>query len=343
MFLYGEDNERVPPPDHPLEYYDVGARLDTDAPAERVGDGIYAIDTLCVRPRMDASHLIVDQGRAAFVDTGSSHSAPRLMRALSALQLDAAAVDYILLTHVHLDHAGGAGRLAALLPQAQVLVHPRGAPHLCDPARLIAATRAVYGARRYAKMYGAVLPVPARRIRAVEDGERVQVGRRTLQFMHTPGHALHHLCIALPETREIFSGDTFGISYRELDSAAGRFIFATTTPTQFDPRQLDASIDRLLRLRPEAIYLTHYSRVGDVARLGADLRADIAALAAIAKSAAGAPARKSALAARLFEHWSRRLDVHGYAGDAGRRHALLDMDIDLNAAGLDAWLARIAS
>lgn len=310
---------------------------------EPVGDGIYAIDTHYVREKLDASHLIVDHGHAAFVDTGTAFAAPALVASLGELGLSSEAVDYIILTHVHLDHAGGVGRLAKFLPRAQVIVHPRGAPHVADPGKLIAATRAVYGASQYETIYGEITAVPADRIVAAGDGERIALGRRTLEFLHTPGHALHHLCIVDRDTREVFSGDTFGISYRDLDTAVGAFIFATTTPTQFDPAQLHESVDRLLALEPPAIYLTHYSRVREIARLGLDLHADIDAHVAIARRAASSPDRTRELTERIFEHWSRRLDEHGFPADARRRHEVLDVDAALNAAGLDAWLSRIRS
>lgn len=303
--------------------------------------GIHAIDTEYVRPRMDASHLIVDSGRAAFVDTGTSLSVPRLLAALAACGLAAEAVDFIILTHIHLDHAGGAGRLAESLPAARVLVHPRGAAHLSQPERLVAATKAVYGEHAFRAHYGEIVPIAAERITAVGEGERVTLGGRDLSFMHTPGHALHHLCVVDGAADCVFAGDTFGVSYRELDTDRGEFIFATTTPTQFDPAQLHASIDRILALEPRAVYLTHYSRVVDIERLGADLHADIDAFVAIARRSSGTVDPVSAIRARLFEHLSARLDAHGFAGGAADRHAVLDGDIDLNAAGLAAWLARV--
>lgn len=310
-------------------------RMNTDL--TRVGDGLYAIDTHHLRPRLDASHLIVDGGRAVFVDTGPSAAVPRLCAALQALGLEPDAVEAILVTHVHLDHAGGVGRLAAALPRAKVIVHPRGAPHLIDTSRLVAATRAVYGAEHFERVYGEMRAVPADRIVIAEDGHRLAIGRRHFELLHTPGHALHHLSAVDPDTREVFSGDTFGVSYREFDTAAGAFIVSTTTPSQFDPPQLLGSIDRLLGLRPSAIYLTHYSRVDDVPRLGAELKADVEAMVEIARAAAPPG---EALAARIFAHWSRRLDAHGFPADPDRRHALLDGDAALNAAGLEAWLSR---
>ena len=180
-------------------------------PCERVGEGVFSIDTEYVRPRMDASHLIVDRGRAAFVDVGTFFSVPNLLAALTAQELDVDAVDYILLTHIHLDHAGGAGRrLAEALPRARVLVHPRGAKHLVDPSALIAATRAVYGGARFEKEYGSIAAVPAARV----DGRwrtaiACDLGRRTLEFLHSPGaYAAPPGCILRAAMRPLFSPAT---------------------------------------------------------------------------------------------------------------------------------------
>jgi glyoxylase-like metal-dependent hydrolase (beta-lactamase superfamily II) len=306
-----------------------------------VGSGVYAVDTETVRPLADASYLIVESGRAAFVDTGTHHSVPNLLKALAALDLDADQVDYILLTHVHLDHAGGAGRLAAALPGARVIVHPRGATHLANPERLVAATKAVYGESAFAAQFGDIIPIAAGRIKTVEDGERLALGARVLEFLYTPGHALHHLCIADRESREVFTGDTFGISYRETDTAAGEFIFPTTTPAQFDPDQLHASISKVAQLEPECAYLTHYSRVGDIGELAGDLHADVDAFMRIAREAGRGADRIGRMERAMFRHLAGRLDAHGFAADEALRHAVLDGDVTLNCAGLDAWLARI--
>ena len=309
-------------------------------PNDRIGDGVITVDTEYLRPRMDASHLIVSDGRAAFVDAGTAFSVPNLLAALAAQHLDTDAVEYLFLTHIHLDHAGGAGQLAAALPRARVVVHPRGAPHLIDPTTLIAASKAVYGEARFTREYGEILPIPAARLDIAEDGRRIGLGRRTLHFIHTPGHALHHLCIVDRDSAEVFSGDTFGVSYREFDTAAGEFIFPTTTPTQFDPDQLHASVERILGFKPTSVYLTHYSRVGQPDKLGRDLHADIDAFVAMARRAAESRNRVEALEALLFEYLSERLSAHGCALDAAERHALLDGDVALNAAGLFAWLSR---
>jgi len=309
---------------------------------ELVGTGIFAVDTLHVRARADAGYLLVEDGRAAFIDTGTHRSAPNFLETLAALEIEPGCVEYILLTHIHLDHAGGAGRLAAALPRARVAVHPRGAAHLVDPSRLLTATKAVYGDDVFAAEFGDSLPIPSARILALEDGQRIRLGARTLEFIYTPGHALHHVCIVDRDRGEVFSGDTFGISYREFDTVAGEFIFPTTSPAQFDPDQLHASVTRIAAIDPRVVYLTHYGRVGHVDKLAADLHADIDALVGIARAAAAVPDRVTRMRAEIYRHWCGRLSAHGFCAEDGVRRGLLDNDAALNAAGLDAWLRRIA-
>jgi glyoxylase-like metal-dependent hydrolase (beta-lactamase superfamily II) len=303
-------------------------------------DGVTSIDTHYVRRRLDASHLIVHQGRAAFVDTGTALAVPRLLAALEARGIARDAVDWVLLTHIHLDHAGGAGALAEMLPNARVAVHPRGAAHIADPARLIRATRQVYGDAVYERLYGEIRPVPAGRLVVTEDRARLALAGRPFEFLHTPGHALHHQAIVDLETDAVFAGDTFGVSYRELDVDGRAFILPATTPTQFDPGQLADSVRRIVALKPRAIFLTHYSRVTEVERLAAALESDLEAYVELGRRHRDEAARGERLAAALFRLHSDALDRHGYRGDESHRHALLDDDIRLNVEGLIGWLER---
>ena len=305
-----------------------------------VGNGVYRIDTEYLRPGLAASHLVVDDGHAAFVDTGAAPAHPRLMQALTELGLAPDQVDYVFLTHVHLDHAGGAGQLMRALPRARAVLHPRGAPHMVDPAKLIAGTVAVYGDTMYRELYGEIVPVAAERMILANDGDRIALGSRTFELLDTPGHARHHYCAHDLDHDDIFSGDTFGISYRDFDTAAGAFIFPTTTPVQFDPAALHSSVDRLMARRPRRMVLTHFGPVGDLERLSGDLHADIDEFVAVARRHAGVPERADRIAEDMFAYLSARLDSHGFARDEELRHQLLDPDIRLNTQGLEVWLAR---
>ncbi len=304
--------------------------------------GITAIDTEYVRPLMDASHLLVHGGRAAFIDTGTAHCVPDLLEVLDLKGIDRADVDYVFLTHVHLDHAGGAGELMQHLPNATAVLHPRGACHMAEPEKLIAGTIAVYGEKTYRALYKEIVPIDANRIVVVEDGDSLELGGRRFDFIHTRGHANHHYCVIDPEASGIFSGDSFGVSYRELDTPRGEFIFPTTTPVHFDPDAAHEAIERLLGYKPQAIYLTHYSRVIELERLGRDMHESLDAFVALARTYAKSDERRKNIQSAMREFLWRRLDEHGFPTDEDRRQAIVGKDIELNTMGLEVWLDRQA-
>lgn len=302
-----------------------------------VGEGVYAIDTDYIRPQLDASHLLVSDGAAAFIDTGVNDSVPQLLSTLAELSLSPEDVTHVLLTHIHLDHAGGAGLLMQALPNATLVVHPRGSRHMADPTRLIAGSKAVYGEERYRALYGDIQPIDADRIHTTEDGERLTVGGRTLEFIHTPGHAKHHHCIVDLDASAVFTGDTFGLSYRVFDVEGRPFVFPTTTPVHFDPAAMHASIDRIMSYGPKAAYLTHYSRVETLPRLAAALHQDVDAFVELTGQTADADDPQSALEAALRTYLNARLDSHGAIEDVAVRETWLMFDIILNAQGLRFW------
>ena len=302
--------------------------------------GIHTLDTAFQRDHFDAAYLLVENGRGAFIDCGTSHAVPRLLAAVEHAGLTVDAIDWLILTHVHLDHAGGAGALMQQLPNAKLLAHPRGAPHMIDPTRLIAGATAVYGEAEMARSYGRIVPVPAERVVVAEDGHRLSLAGRELLCIDTPGHARHHLCVWDAASRGWFSGDTFGLSYRELDSAQGAFIVPTTSPVQFEPEALHASIERLMQHTPEAMYLTHYGRVENAPKLAADLHVQIDAMTAIARACDGRADRHRALVAALSELYLERARAHGCRLDDADVLRVLEMDIELNAQGLACWLDR---
>ena len=304
-----------------------------------VGDGIVAVDTLYMRPSADASHLVVSDGRAAFVDTGTNASVPLLLDALAQQDLEPGNVDYVFLTHVHLDHAGGAGALMQALPNARCVIHPRGAPHMADPAKLIAGTQGVYGKEKAFELYGDIVPIDARRIIEAGDEDSFSFGGREVRALHTEGHARHHYCLHDPQSRGVFTGDSFGISYRDLDTENGEFIFPTSTPPHFEPTEAHKAVDRIMAQDPEKLYLTHYSRVDDVGRLANDMHECLDGFVAIARKHQDSDDRQALIRDDLFEFLGNRLVAHGY--DKGREAmwSLLQHDMNLNAQGLDAWLS----
>lgn len=303
------------------------------------GNGIVAFDAGYVRPILAAIHMVVEKGRVAVIDTGSNDSLPNSLAALKRLGLSEEAVDYVMLTHIHLDHAGGAGAMMRAFPNAKLVVHPRGARHMAEPSKLVAGVCAVYGKEYVDQVYGEIVPIPAERIIEAPHQHVVSLAGRELLCLDTPGHARHHICIVDRKTGGIFSGDMFGLSYREFDLDGRPFIFPTTTPTQFEPEAMRHSIDLLLEFKPEAIYLTHYSRVTDVPRLGRDLlrRLDAHVEIALQEKAAGRQ-RHERIRGRLTDYLLSEVKEHGCTLSRDKVVELWATDLELNAQGLGVWL-----
>ncbi len=303
------------------------------------GDGISAVDSGYIRPMLDAIHLVVEQGRVAIVDTGSAHSLPRVVAALGTKGLGAEQVDWVLLTHVHLDHAGGAGAFMREFPNARLGVHPRGGRHMADPSRLWEGAVAVYGESEAVRLYGTLEPVAKDRIVEMPHGSNFRLANREFMVLDTPGHARHHLSIVDSRTGHIFAGDTFGLSYRELDQDGRQFVMPTSSPVQFDPDAEHRTLELLLSHRPEAIYVTHYSQLRNVARLAEDMHRQVDALAEIGRRFRTAgPQRhrlmRDAIIERVFAEGRR----HGWRHSREKVLDVLGLDIDLNAQGLASWI-----
>lgn len=301
--------------------------------------GISAIDSGYQRPLLGAIHLIVEGDRAAVIDTGANSSVPRVLEALRDKGLGPEHVDYVILTHVHLDHAGGAGLLLSKLPNAMLTVHPRGARHMVDPGELIAGTVAVYGEAATRRTYGDIVPVPRERIVETAHQSTLKLNGRELVFLDTPGHARHHVCVLDPRSGHLFAGDTFGLSYRELDYDGHQFVFPTSSPVQFDPDAEHRSLDLIVSLKPGAIYVTHYGQVRDIARMGDDMHRLVEAHEQLARR------ERNAGAAR---HERLKAGIRQLVLDEARRYGwrlpreqVLEVfagDIELNAQGLGVWL-----
>ena len=311
---------------------------------QEVADGVYCIETGLYRHGLAACYLVRAGDRLAFVDTGTTNSVPGMLDVISTLGLVPENVDYVIPTHVHLDHAGGSGALMSRCPNAQLVVHPNGAAHMIDPSRLAAGAIAVYGEQEFARYFGELLPIPEGRVIAADDGMTIDLNGRLLTFIDTPGHANHHGCIFDERTGGFFTGDTFGISYRELDTPGGPLLFAPTTPVAFDPDAWQESLDKILGFNPKAVYLTHYGRIDHPQALEDDLRESIRDLAnlALAEEDKDAEGREERLSNNVAQHLITRVRDHGCNLDEARIREILGVDMELNAQGLEVWLVRRA-
>jgi glyoxylase-like metal-dependent hydrolase (beta-lactamase superfamily II) len=309
------------------------------APRE-VAPGVILVDTGYVRPGLAASWIVKGRTSAAVIETGTARSVSNVLAGLAAHGVDRGDVSHVIVTHVHLDHAAGAGALLERLPHARLVVHPRGARHMIDPSRLLAGAAEVYGGMEpIRKLYGDVVPAPAGRVVEAPEGTLVELGGRTLRILDAPGHARHHFVVHDPATQGFFTGDTFGISYREQDTAAGPFLFPTTTPVQFDPPALRDTVERMLALHPERMYLTHYGMLEGEIRKRADmLLAAVDGHVRIARAAPPGPGRAAAIREGLAGLLLESLARHGWTGSREETLDAFAVDLDLNTQGLEVWL-----
>ena len=304
--------------------------------------GIFRIDADYVSPGVACVYLLRQGDRLALIETGTANTVPHVLAAIASMGLTPEHLDWVIPTHIHLDHAAGAGALIAQCPNARLVVHPRGAVHMMNPEKLEAGTLAVYGEEAYRRLYGHLVPVPEEKVIQAPDGFTLDFNGRELVFLDTPGHALHHFCVHDPLSSSIFSGDTFGLSYRQFDNDDGRvLLFVTTTPVHFDPVAMRSSIQRLAALGPQQVYLTHFGPVAASEYNLQQLLASLDAFVAIAEAERGKPDGRHGRMRDALMNWflqqvtERQIPVH-----ASLVRQWLSIDADLNAQGLDVWLQR---
>lgn len=300
--------------------------------------GVNVIDADFHREHMAGCYLVEAGSEVAFIEVGTNSSTPRLMKVLESRGWKPQDVSLVIVTHVHLDHAGGAGSLMQLCPDATLLVHPYGARHMIDPTKLEAGSRAVYGDEMFERIYGKLIPVEEQRMRIMQDGDQIKLGNRQLTFMDTPGHARHHFCVYDSLTNGWFTGDTFGISYREFDTQNGAFLFPTTTPIQFDPEPLKESVKKLVAVAPDYMYLTHYGRVDDVPRLAEMMISGIDILVGFAERYKDDDSRREKIETAMRDWLLDGMERHGVKLGRDRCLELLTADIKLNTQGIEFWL-----
>lgn len=200
---------------------------------------------------------VFHEAKKAIIETSASPSVPFLLDGLRALEIKPEEIEYVIVTHIHLDHAGGAGLFLQSCPNAKLIVHPKGARHLENPSRLIESAKMVYG-DLFDPLFDPIIPIPADRIIQMNDGDTLDLGSRTLTFFHTPGHANHHFSIYDDKSNGVFTGDTAGIQYAQLTDDGIPFYMPTTSPNQFDPEAMKQSMDRIMKFSPDRLYFGHF-------------------------------------------------------------------------------------
>jgi glyoxylase-like metal-dependent hydrolase (beta-lactamase superfamily II) len=286
------------------------------------------------RPRSVAAALLESNGHRAIIDPGPASTLATLREQLRFRGLSVADLDAIVLTHIHLDHAGATGSLVRENPRLAVYVHKNGAPHMTDPAKLLSSAGRLWG-DDLPILFGETLPVPPENLRILEGGETLQLGARKLDVVYTPGHASHHVSYFDDAAGTAFVGDTTGIRIE-----SGPYILPATPPPDIDLGLWDASFAAILARRPARLFLTHYGFSGDPAAHIAQYRERLHRWAAVAEeilhSAADDSAALNAFVARC------RAEMEQTLGAAEAEHHAFTAGLHLSFLGLARYLRKRA-
>ena len=301
-----------------------------------VVDGITVIDSEYYSKDFAAIYLLKQKNKVIIIETGTNYSVPHVKEALSQAGLSFSDVSYVIPTHVHLDHAGGAGLLMMQCQNAALVVHPRGARHLIDPSKLVAGAKAVYGENKFKEYYGEIFPIDANRVIQADDNFILDFDGRELRFIDTPGHARHHFCIWDKATKSMFTGDTFGISYRDLDHQDELYILPSTSPVQFDPEALIQSINRIMEFKPERVCLTHFSAIKPTKKATSKLIESIHFVSNLAIKYADKNDSESIIYKKMMDYFLEGLNEIGFQNNDYAKDRL-SLDVLINTQGLIYW------
>lgn len=306
---------------------------------------ITTIDANYTAHNIAALYMLSKNGHAAFIDTGTQNSFEEVMLHMQNNNITANNVDYVILTHIHLDHAGGASHMMQQFPNAKLVVHPFGSRHMADPSKLIAGTKAVYGEQKFLDLYGHLTPISVDRIIESVDEMQLMFQDEVLTLIDTPGHAKHHHCIYYENGDACFTGDTLGLSYPDLNPKTGEFcLLPTTTPVQFSPQDLHQSIDRVMAKKPTTLYPTHYGPIQPNAKAIARLHEHIDAYVMLAERTQQEVSDDQLLenlTSRILDYMTAQAISCNPSLDKGTVKQHLKMDANLNSQGLVVWLKKV--
>ena len=310
--------------------------------ARSIASGVSVIDSGYFSKDFAAIYIIQQNNKVAIIETGTTYSISNVQIALEKIHLSFVDVAYIIPTHVHLDHAGGAGELMKQCQNASLIVHPRGARHMIDPTKLIAGAMAVYGKQKFKKLYGEIIPIEASRVIEAVDNFILDFDGRELKFIDTPGHAKHHFCIWDKQTESMFTGDTFGISYRDLDHKDEIYIFPSTSPVQFDPEELIKSIHKIMEYNPQRVCLTHFAAIRPTHKVVEQLIDGIHFVSNLAKKYATEDDAKLLIHNDMMSYFLKGFKKIGVK-DLDFCRERLELDVKINTLGLIYWQQNISN
>ena len=306
-----------------------------------IADGISVIDSGYFSKDFAAIYLLRQGNEVTIIETGNKYSATNVQKALKMDGLSFSDVAYIIPTHVHLDHAGGAGELMNRCQNAQLIVHPRGARHMINPSKLIEGAMAVYGEENFNKLYGEIIPIDSSRVIEADDNFILDFEGRELKFIDTPGHARHHFCVWDKQTDSMFTGDTFGISYRDLDKENEVYIFPSTSPVQFNPEALIKSIYKIMEYKPQRVCLTHFAAIKPTQKVVDQLIDGIHFVSNLAKKYATENDAELIIQDEMMSYFLKGIKKVGN-DDLEFCRDRLKLDVEINTQGLIYWQQKLA-
>lgn len=299
----------------------------------RFSERLHLIDGFDLGLTERTGTYVIGEQELTVVDTGPSPSVKHVKKGLAALGFNLEDVKYIIVTHVHLDHSGGAGLLLQDCPNAKVVVHPKGARHLSDPSRLIAGARMVYK-EQFAPLFDPIVAIPEDRLIVKTEGDQLIIGSTcTLEFWDTPGHANHHFSIYDPVSNGMFAGDTVGIRYEQLVSQGTDLYLPSTSPNQFNPQAMQNAIERMSAAKLDAIYYGHFGKTDQPEQALRQSAEWLKVFVSEGQSAFAEGTSVGQLADRLYERVQNYLRTQGVP-DNHQVYSYIRLDMQVSAMGI---------
>ncbi|MEI3599782.1 MULTISPECIES: MBL fold metallo-hydrolase [unclassified Oceanobacillus] len=283
---------------------------------------------------------VIQEKELTLIEVGPSPSVKYIKRGLENLSRSLAEVRYIIVTHVHLDHAGGAGFLLQQCPNATLIVHPRGGRHLIDPTKLAAGARAIYG-ESFSEIYDPIVPVPADRVVEKSEGDTLDIGPNcTLEFWDTPGHAKHHFSIFDPVSNGMFTGDTAGVRYELLLQDGVELYLPTTSPNHFNPNDMHASINRFAEEDVDRIYFGHFGMTENPKEALKQVAQWLDIYVEIAEEVVDEGGDYNEIARRIMKRVKEHLRGLGIQDDH-EVYIIINLDVQISALGMIDYFQKI--